>query len=342
MSADNKTGLALGKASKIGDVITTAGHDAVGEMTNTGDALKEPDVGSVNIEEVAQLAKLCAAGTPSDKDFKAIKERVGVAGYEAGDENDRAHLVPKDWRTSEKAAPSELPRDPNTGRDAFFRQIEIARDKSDFSAGLEAMESSIRVFRRPSSMRGRTSHTIGLFSITALVSLGAIFAWHFHGDEAGEMVKRWSSSIGWPSSVSTNSPPAAAVATPSPEIAQRPQTTAPDAAIAHRSTEQPPAKQGHTQTSPDIEAALNVRSKGLSPPQHVRAKRTPVPETRPTTIDGWMLREVTNGTAVLEGPNGTWTVKRGDTVPGVGRVESIVLWGKRWIVATSKGLISTP
>ena len=33
-----------------------------------------------------------------------------------------------------------------------------------------------------------------------------------------------------------------------------------------------------------------------------------------------MLREVTNGTAVLEGPNGIWTVKRGDMVPGVGRV----------------------
>jgi retron-type reverse transcriptase len=64
--------------------------------------------------------------------------------------------------------------------------------------------------------------------------------------------------------------------------------------------------------------------------------------TRPTTIEGWMLREVTDGTAVLEGPNGTWTVRRGDTVPGVGRVESIVLWGKRWIIATSKGLISTP
>ena len=54
-----------------------------------------------------------------------------------------------------------------------------------------------------------------------------------------------------------------------------------------------------------------------------------------------MLREVTNGTAVLEGPNGIWRVKRGDTVPG-GRVEVYVLWGKRWIVATSRGLISTP
>ena len=73
MSADNKTGLAPGDASEIEDVTRTAGHDAEGEMTNSGDARKEPNVGSVNIEKVAQLAKLCAAGTPSDKEFKAIK-----------------------------------------------------------------------------------------------------------------------------------------------------------------------------------------------------------------------------------------------------------------------------
>ena len=30
-------------------------------------------------------------------------------------------------------------------------------------------------------------------------------------------------------------------------------------------------------------------------------EHAPVPETRPTNIEGWMLREVTNGTAVLEG-----------------------------------------
>ena len=68
----------------------------------------------------------------------------------------------------------------------------------------------------------------------------------------------------------------------------------------------------------------------------------PVPETRPTTIDGWMLREVVNGTAVLEGPDGLWRVKRGDTVPGAGQVVDIFSWGNRMIVATSKGLITTP
>jgi hypothetical protein len=69
---------------------------------------------------------------------------------------------------------------------------------------------------------------------------------------------------------------------------------------------------------------------------------TPVPETKPETIEGWTVRRVDNGMAVLEGPGGVWQAKQGDNVPGVGRVDSIVLWGGRWIVATSTGLISTP
>ena len=77
-----------------------------------------------------------------------------------------------------------------------------------------------------------------------------------------------------------------------------------------------------------------------------RARKTvklaPAPETRPTTIEGWKLRDVTNGTAVLEGPSGSWRVVRGDTVPGLGRVDSIFQWGNRLMVATSKGLVSTP
>jgi hypothetical protein len=68
----------------------------------------------------------------------------------------------------------------------------------------------------------------------------------------------------------------------------------------------------------------------------------PFPETRPTTISGWTLRGVVDGTALLDGPYGTWKAARGDTVPGLGRVDSIVLWGNRWIVATDRGLVTTP
>jgi hypothetical protein len=37
----------------------------------------------------------------------------------------------------------------------------------------------------------------------------------------------------------------------------------------------------------------------------------------------------------LEGPNGVSKVARGDTVAGLGRIDSIVRWGNRWIVVTT-------
>ncbi|WP_156927874.1 hypothetical protein [Bradyrhizobium sp. Tv2a-2] len=68
---------------------------------------------------------------------------------------------------------------------------------------------------------------------------------------------------------------------------------------------------------------------------------SPVPETKPTTIAGWSVREVYGEKVVLAGPDHAWTVKTGDTVPGVGRIDTIVRWGNRWIVSTTAGLIST-
>jgi hypothetical protein len=73
-----------------------------------------------------------------------------------------------------------------------------------------------------------------------------------------------------------------------------------------------------------------------------REPLVPTPETRPTTIEGWIVRDVRGGTVVLEGPDGSRTAMVGDTVPGVGRIDSIVRWGNRWIVAADKGLIATP
>jgi hypothetical protein len=67
----------------------------------------------------------------------------------------------------------------------------------------------------------------------------------------------------------------------------------------------------------------------------------PAPETRPTTIAGWTIREVYGGTVVLVGRDQVWTVRLGDYVPGVGRIDAITRWGSRWIVVTTNGLIST-
>ncbi len=94
-------------------------------------------------------------------------------------------------------------------------------------------------------------------------------------------------------------------------------------------------------TAPSKHSTGVQRTGGRAEQLHNPTK-PPTPETRPKTIPGWTLREVSNGTAVLQGPNGIWRVIPGQKVPGIGTVNSIVRWGNRLIVATSSGLISTP
>jgi hypothetical protein len=82
--------------------------------------------------------------------------------------------------------------------------------------------------------------------------------------------------------------------------------------------------------------------KPAPPAREDRTKLVSFPETRPTTVPGWVVRDIAGSAVVLEGPSGVFRVTTGDTVPGVGRVEFIVRWGTRWIVGTGKGLITTP
>jgi hypothetical protein len=94
-----------------------------------------------------------------------------------------------------------------------------------------------------------------------------------------------------------------------------------------------PPKTKHDRASPETSSVVA--------PQRGKTLAEPVPETKPRTIEGWMIRDVAGNTVVLEGPRGVWRATRGETVPGVGKVDSIVRWGNRWIVSTSRGLIST-
>jgi hypothetical protein len=130
--------------------------------------------------------------------------------------------------------------------------------------------------------------------------------------------------------------------------------TSSTAAIAAKPVQELPsnvrASTGNYETSqrsaPTADSSLRKQvARVPSPPAvdrtNLSTRSAPVPETKPTTIKGWTVREVEGGTAVLEGPNGIWRATLGDTVPGVGKIDSIVRWGNRWIIATSKGLIST-
>jgi hypothetical protein len=84
---------------------------------------------------------------------------------------------------------------------------------------------------------------------------------------------------------------------------------------------------------PSQRPAARADVKPISPPPS-EVRREPI------VIKQWTVREVLNGMALLEGPRGLIGVSPGQTVPGVGRVESIVRQGSRWVVATSNGVIS--
>jgi hypothetical protein len=61
---------------------------------------------------------------------------------------------------------------------------------------------------------------------------------------------------------------------------------------------------------------------------------------RPRVIEGWALRRVSRGTAIIQGHEGAIEVVAGDIVPGIGRIESIRRLDGRWVVLTHGGMIT--
>ncbi|MGU3362980.1 hypothetical protein ACLBWX_21910 [Methylobacterium sp. M6A4_1b] len=62
---------------------------------------------------------------------------------------------------------------------------------------------------------------------------------------------------------------------------------------------------------------------------------------KPSPAEGWAVREVYDGVAVLEDRKRRLVeVGLGDTVPGVGRIENIERRGKTWVVVTKQGTIT--
>ena len=73
-----------------------------------------------------------------------------------------------------------------------------------------------------------------------------------------------------------------------------------------------------------------------------QAAVTTVPKSevgRLPTVDGWVLRDVDRGSALIDGRRGIYEVYAGDVVPGLGRIDAIRRQDGRWVVVTSRGLI---
>jgi hypothetical protein len=82
-----------------------------------------------------------------------------------------------------------------------------------------------------------------------------------------------------------------------------------------------------------------------APPATEAAAREEAPAPKPVKsepVDGWVLREVYKGAALVESRNRRlYEVMPGGILPGVGKVEAIERRGTRWVVLTDKGFIGT-
>ncbi|QXX74571.1 hypothetical protein [Methylovirgula sp. HY1] len=62
---------------------------------------------------------------------------------------------------------------------------------------------------------------------------------------------------------------------------------------------------------------------------------------RPHFLSNWVVRDVYEGVALVEGPEGAMEVTRGESIPGAGRVEAIERKNGGWIVVTSRGVMGS-
>jgi hypothetical protein len=100
---------------------------------------------------------------------------------------------------------------------------------------------------------------------------------------------------------------------------------------------------GPVQAAPAAAATGPAVSQRLEPSDG--PNETGSTEVRPVlaeaAVDGWVLHDVYDGVALIEGRNRRLLeVAPGESVPGVGRVEAIERRGRRWVVVTAKGVIS--
>ena len=83
------------------------------------------------------------------------------------------------------------------------------------------------------------------------------------------------------------------------------------------------------------------------PPSAATAPLAPVPVPSSgiapgVTVPGWAVRDVYRGVAMLQSRMGGMVeVEPGDVLPGLGRIESIRRQDGRWVVTTSKGMITS-
>jgi hypothetical protein len=89
--------------------------------------------------------------------------------------------------------------------------------------------------------------------------------------------------------------------------------------------------------TPSSANAAATSSASSAPPAPAAPPKTEI--ARLPKVDGWVLRDVSRGGALIEGRQGLYEVYAGDPVPGLGKVDAIRKQDGRWVVVTTKGLV---
>ena len=77
-------------------------------------------------------------------------------------------------------------------------------------------------------------------------------------------------------------------------------------------------------------------------PSAAAAPLPPLPVPQSGIVTGWAVRDVYRGVAMLQSRVGSMVeVETGDVLPGLGRIEAIRRQDGRWVVITSKGMITS-
>ena len=86
-------------------------------------------------------------------------------------------------------------------------------------------------------------------------------------------------------------------------------------------------------------AATAETTGSISPPAAAPAAAPATEVGKLPQVEGWRLRGVGRGIALIQGRRGLFQVHTGTIIPGVGRVDAIRRQDGRWVVVTAKGLI---
>ena len=92
-------------------------------------------------------------------------------------------------------------------------------------------------------------------------------------------------------------------------------------------------------TASQAGTSLAEAGPGVPPASSRAAAHKPDTGNQLKVLDGWVLRDVGRGGALIEGRQGLFEVYAGDPVPGLGKVDAIRRQDGRWVVVTTKGLV---